>query len=958
MEAPSPFYAYKETRLDLEPATQGSTIAIRLPSYGASTIPSRTTQKRSQISEIPIAEDEVTFRRSHLATAASIYHRTHHKSPRSFLWRVLEDGKVLSVRAVDVSRPSNSADANLTLRLTFASPIIPGCIALSDSKDHDILSIFVLTESKHLYTLTLRPDYFRRPSSTEDNVDDWCKSWVSNASFKIPHRLAALTADQLLISTQDGSLMQLDRNSGGDGKQCLLNDLSPWMLIQAGSAWRETYHSAGSWAKGLRSMIVRGSNTILYGSRNLDLSSATSIAAPAAMIDGVSYTFLVSLDHRLRIWNLAARRMVYVGDMLTQELESHEEVKKVIDPSQSQLVKVFGDNDETALCVTFSPLGTGEFKFWNVTPTEVGNLELVDLFPQNKLVPQTPTSEIWTLADFSVVLDRSNANNFTLWALWKNNVTYRLHKLDFQSGSQPRVQDAWEGSWEAMATETLRESPLPATFHGDSADMTDKWLEFILSPGKFTSGTIETGLAIYARGLGPAKDASQSSGSLPERLCATIASTVSLTRTGDGNMAYEQFRSATNDQWRRFYRLLLELDKQRGEAMSLVIDLQGEMPWVVLADGITAIRDCSGLEKIWHNNGMVPAGTEHISRPLFAAASFRDSLSERFIHGCRAILLEEIFQEPSLTDPTRMRAFYDKCDFSNQIGDEEYSQLVIGLGGDFKGVTPHVYQSMLELMNAAEDFDKRPQVLPLAEFGNKLVLKGVQETTELHRNVCLDQLILLVLLEAEINHGEEGIQFETAAVFGQLMLMLARLELVNWLASTQISLPLKKIERSNSITEKATSPTRKPPPRMETLTVLEGVLRHLFGLDLRRNETLSSVVTEVVIQICAPDSEYEAPPAVIQCFLLKHDRADLAMEFSRFAGHDAFSTYIQGRACLAANDSVTASMLFKKAAFGMGKSTRSTLYRLRLTYIQHILIPKRELIIAVPVTLTKRRGIS
>jgi len=129
----------------------------------------------------------------------------------------LEDGKVLSVRAIDVSRPSNSADANLTLRLNFPSPITPGCIALSDSKDHDILSIFVITESKHLYTLTLRPDFFRKPSSTEDNVDDWCKSWVSHASFKLPHRLATLGADQLLISAHDGSLLKLDRNSGGDG---------------------------------------------------------------------------------------------------------------------------------------------------------------------------------------------------------------------------------------------------------------------------------------------------------------------------------------------------------------------------------------------------------------------------------------------------------------------------------------------------------------------------------------------------------------------------------------------------------------------------------------------------------------------------------------------------------------------------------------------------------------------
>ena len=97
---------------------------------------------------------------------------------------------------------------------------------------------------------------------------------------------------------------------------------------------------------------------------------------------------------------------------------------------------------------------------------------------------------------------------------------------------------------------------------------------------------------------------------------------------------------------------------------------------------------------------------------------------------------------------------------------------------------------------------------------------------------------------------------------------------------------------------------------------------------------MCSVVTEVTIQICAPHSEYEAPPAVTQCFLLKHERADLAIEFSRFAGYDAFSTYIQGRACLAANDPLAASMLFKKAAFGMGMYPLS-IQRTLVTLAQH-----------------------
>jgi nuclear pore complex protein Nup160 len=217
MEASSPYYAYKETRLDLDPVIQGSTVFIRLPSYGTSTSLIKAGQKRPHLADIPIAEDENSFKQRHLATAASIYHRKHHRSPRSFLWRILEDGKVLSLRAVDVSRQKDSADANLTLRLSFPHAIRPSCVAFSDSKDHDVLTAFVLTETKHLYTLSLRPDYFRRASSTEDNVGDWCKSYLPAASFKFPHRMVALGTDELLISFIDGALVKLERNPGTDG---------------------------------------------------------------------------------------------------------------------------------------------------------------------------------------------------------------------------------------------------------------------------------------------------------------------------------------------------------------------------------------------------------------------------------------------------------------------------------------------------------------------------------------------------------------------------------------------------------------------------------------------------------------------------------------------------------------------------------------------------------------------
>lgn len=890
------FYSYKEIRLNLDSPIQNSTILIRLPAHG--TPASRIAQKRPHITEIPIAEDEKTFKQKYLATAGSIYHRTQDVFPRSYLWRVLEDGKVLSVQAIDVSRQQNTPDAHLTLRLQFPSAIKPGCVAFVDCKEHDYVSAFVLTETHHLYSLRLWPDFFRSPSSTENNVGNWCKSYISSVfSFKKPHRMVALSANELLISNFDGGLLKLERKSGGDG-----------------SEWKEIHYNPGGWRDGLKSLIpFQGTNTIRYGNANVELSAVTSISSPSTSIDGQSYAFTVSLDHNLRIWNLFTGRIAYVGDILGQETDNKNPRKSVIDPSYSQLVKVYGQNDESALCVTYSPIGEGQFKFWNVTPAaEVGNLVVSDSFPNNTLVPQAPTSDLWTMADFSVVPDRTR-NSLTLWTLWKNNTTYRVQKLYFGNDSEERIEKLWEEGWEAMVSESLAQTPLPTVYSGDASDSTDKWLAYILYPGKFTHTTIETGLAIYEKGLGTSRDTPRRSAPLPERLCSSIAITATLNRASDGGVDFEQFRLATDAQWRRFYRLLIELDRQRGEALSLTIDPMGDMPWIVSADGLSAVRDCSGLERIWHNPEQTPASMEYVSTLLTAGSLFGEAVPDVLYHGFRSAILGQLYQEPTLLPAARMKMLYDGCDYSNQIGDEEYHQLVTNLGGTFRDVNPHVYESLLDFMITSIGSELR-HPLPLANTGNRLIVKGVQETIELHRSICLDQLLLLILIEVEINHGEEGIQFETSAVFNQLLIMLKRLELVSWLAKTQIDLPLTTRERSNSL-DGSTSSLSKKSITYETVTVLEGVHRHLFGLE--QGVSMSTALMDFIIELCKPDSTYESSPAIIQCFLLKQNHSDLAMEFSRFTEHDSFSTYIQGRACLAANDPRTAALHFKKAAFGM-----------------------------------------
>ncbi len=214
---------FKETRVDLEPPSPGSTIHSQILAHGQSYRNSRAAQQRLPI---PVAEDEDAFAKRHLASSASVYFRRNKAYPRSFLWRVLEDRKILEIQSVDLSKSEQDRhEATLTLRLAFANAIRPGGVEFSDQEDQDVLCIFVLTKRNELYTLTLRPDAFSRAVVTEGNVQNWCKSFMP-ASFSIskPHRLLASCLYELWVSLQDGRLLKLTRKAGDDGSEPFVRD--------------------------------------------------------------------------------------------------------------------------------------------------------------------------------------------------------------------------------------------------------------------------------------------------------------------------------------------------------------------------------------------------------------------------------------------------------------------------------------------------------------------------------------------------------------------------------------------------------------------------------------------------------------------------------------------------------------------------------------------------------------
>lgn len=210
---------YKDTRVDLRPYSSTTVVNIPIPTQESAQRRARFSISALTDNELPVAKDEDEFSKRHLATQGSVYFRKRKLYPRTFLWRVVNDNRVLEIHCVDLTKGGiEHHEYNVTLHLDFQEEILPCGVEFADVEEHEVLNVFVLTASKHLHTLTLRPEFFRRVSAIDDNVSEWCQTCIpAPLAFSYPHRLHASSPLELFISLDNGSLLRLTRRAGDDG---------------------------------------------------------------------------------------------------------------------------------------------------------------------------------------------------------------------------------------------------------------------------------------------------------------------------------------------------------------------------------------------------------------------------------------------------------------------------------------------------------------------------------------------------------------------------------------------------------------------------------------------------------------------------------------------------------------------------------------------------------------------
>ncbi|GMF80055.1 unnamed protein product [Aspergillus oryzae] len=848
---------YKDTKVDLRPYSSNAVVNIQIPTHASTQSRARFSISSSVGADEPIAKDEEEFSRRHLSSQGSIYFRKRTVYPRSFLWRVVNDSKVLEIQCVDLTKGGIEHSVyNNTIRLDFQEEILPSCVDFADLEDHEVLSVFVITASKQLYTLSLRPEFFRRTSAIDNNVLDWCKSYT--------------------------------------------------------------------------------------------------------------YAFAVCLNHTLKIWNLATNKLAATTDLLGREVQEPDSLSYTLNPADSSFIRVF--NVERALdgayryyVITYSPFEDGRFKFWAVKGGLTSPLVIEDLFPDARLRPLDPDSTgnvFWSIIDFQLK-PAEEGKGMELWVLWRNSGVYQLYTLHFNF--ETLVRD-WDTNWVSTAIDTRGQEPPPPMAFSDVVDPTEKWLKFLLQPNKYSPEVLETSLAVYQEALRPLSSPSvlKKSASLTERLCSTIAATVSLRKFAEDEMDFARYRTDTDAKWRQFWQIAEDIDKRRFEPVSLLYDFYYETPWLLLSDSCVVIRECSSTELLLHNSGAELRAEGHkiadrwrhrnldeeignmfeqASRLMRVASGFRKRFPAELNAACQNALEAELFTDPSSSVQDRMDAFRDRCDFGEQISNKTYDGLLAAMDGylNIYNLPNNVFYTIIDTIPLG--FPGKDSDLLATHFGVKVTVNGVQEAILYTRQLLIDLLVLVVFVDGEVQQ-EDTSEFDAVDLFGSLITLLREYEMMAWLSSNT----RKCLDRPTNVSDdqSASQFSLKDSPSKTTGSRMATILEDLFASDIKPRQTIGlpqsytlTLGIHDVLSWVTRQGEVAFPNALvyIQCDLIAKNNIDLAWDFLRFQPSTSWATYVKGRLYVAMSEFDTAALYFRKAAYLLLDSFHNGLPK----YFQHIL---------------------
>lgn len=943
---------FVETRLDLDEAFPGSTIELDISSSTSTNASFRSSGRRA-LPNVSSYEHEDAFASRRLASDSSIFFRRAQRSPRAFLWRIIDERNVLEIQTIDLSQDrAVQSDASLTLRLRFPNSIRPYGVAFADPEDRDALAAFVLTTPGDLYTLNLKREMFVKPVATETSAMEWCKLFQPTAfSFRTPYKLFAVSTLELVVSLHDGSLMRLVRKPGDDG-----------------SNWRDTFfqHGGGFW--GLGGLIpFQGHNTVRFD--GLDLEATTS--AELLLSPDGKHFITVGLDHMLRTWNIITGKIGVEIDLLGNSVEVEKKTAQyLIDPSQTQIMQLVDMSNNDGILyyvVAFSTKGQ-QFKVWGILDGDAGAIGVRDMCDEVCLMPPLDDlmdASVWTMEEFHV-----NPGNHwretELWLRARSGPMSKVYTLKFDLfASTNDLQQTWQNNWVSVdpsgssisslneLVPFVPEAGAISTTPTESA--AEQWIDFLFYPGRFSKETLATALNVWnskMTALANRANNRQSSGRpVKQQIVDAVLSAASSQRqTSHLNDFYQQ-EAAISAAWRSFYELVRDLQKRKTEHISFVYDRAEGVPWLISADSVSPIRECSDIEVMRFNSNLLTKATSlppshpllrvigdstdrHAATLLHAARQFRQNLPKYLHSTLKAAVAVEVLEEPSESIIDRLQAFDSRTSICTLVSDDDYAKLteILQELGGYEELDNTMFMAVIDKLG--EQIQGSGGRLSICRYGAKELITGTRETIRTAMETLLDLLVLVVFLALELEPSDLSPQFNAEDLFVELVAQLRDHLLLEWMSSTMRSTP-----SSSSSSRRRGSAARESRPSLfasssPTASALEGeshsahtVMESIFigdwsAIAASTDEPRSRLLTYWCrAWTYGPDlgRNYDEIAAHVLSHLVRYGDVQLATDFEKFVLTTPWAGYVKGRLAVLRGEYDKAALLFTRSSFGLGK---------------------------------------
>lgn len=910
---------YTETAFQVVPATPASVVPLRIPrkngSYDKSKFSKEPTDKRTS------TKDEQTYISQVLAAQSSIYFRECKSYPRSFYWRVVNNGKVLEVQCADLARSeSDLKEAYVTHRFEFQDPIASHGVNFADLENGNEIHAFINSTKNEVFNLCIPTNAFRDSQILKtENISQWCQS-VDSSTLGIDtvHRIYASSPLVIFISFASGRIQRLRRRA-----------------VQ--EQWTQDNYDDRSWGASIRGLVGRGP-TIEHGSTQLDPRASQAMLASA---DG-ELLFTVCLNYMLRIWHLKTGRILATKDLLGSARTANDNIH--LSPAEDALLQLFKENpaQKFPTVLTFSPL-SGQFKFWNIKGSLTDALLIEDKYSNLTLSPPDPDplgSTVWSMIGFK--LDQgSQYQSAQLWVLWRNHNYHQLYKCQLEFGS---IASSWkESNWVKCNPTTSTKSNPPEFVQGDQEDVTSKWLDFFLCPGRYSIAGLETALCIFEQATSIQPTVLQRSAAVRERLSSVIAANVPLRKYGDSDMDFDRFAIDIDAQWRNFYRIVENVNENRNASLTLAYDAFSEMVWIAMADKCCAVRECSKIELLQQNSVKQIRDLEETTARLWshrkvsaedgepfyglsllidAARTFRTALPASLARDLTLAIEEDTSIGGEHLTPTRLLNIYDNVGLGEGVSNDVFQHLedkLASIGGT-SGLNNELFLGVLELL--VHRSKKSKSALRNTLFGNQLLSAGILDHLSAQRQLLLDLLALAIFVEGELSQEEtKSTVFDASELFDHITPLLQLCERNLWLASHTRLVPVE-ILGAGVHPNASRQQSKTDSDKKRLVTIFEDTLSKPVRPQPAVEKPLMYLITDQLSEVdnwasCKDNLNPEDGLVYLQCDLLKQQELDFATDFLRFQPSTSWSSYIKGRLAIAKGECDMAVYYFRKASYNL-----------------------------------------